>query len=292
MNRTTYIQQTAAIQRRYENKYYKLVQTGIRNEIDHIAGIVKYHGVEAARRYTMQQLHSKGLPAIIQSLYLEVGLQFARKTWRVLQEQRRALKPAKSVGLSIEFKAGGFGFNSAWVQFIKDFLYLFLIEKITFEVAITTRDVIMNVLNDSIANGWGVDETVRHLDELPLDKTQAARIVRTEITRASNTGVFAAGSTYEFEQTKEWISAHDNRTRGSHAKDHASHVDLDGITINYEDHFTDPRNGDQLMFPGDPAASAASTINCRCVIALQTKVGADGRPIRKNSVFANIRVVQ
>jgi hypothetical protein len=70
-------------------------------------------------------------------------------------------------------------------------------------------------------------------------------------------------------------------------------VALDGHRIDIEDVFIDPRNGDQLRFPGDPLASAASTINCRCSLALLAKRDANGRliPKRKTTVviFPNQR---
>ncbi|RDJ93569.1 hypothetical protein B4Q13_21035, partial [Lacticaseibacillus rhamnosus] len=83
------------------------------------------------------------------------------------------------------------------------------------------------------------------------------------------------------EQMKEWISAHDRRVRGVDPKDHASHIGLDGIRINAGDLFEDPRNGDLLDHPGDPKASAASTINCRCSVAYTAKRDDNGNLIPK-----------
>ena len=114
--------------------------------------------------------------------------------------------------------------------------------------------------------------------------------MRTETTRAANTGAMAAGSTFEYEQEKEWISARDMRTRGRDPNDHANHVKLDGMVVDYEGYFVDPRNGDKLRFPGDPGGNGlpntqpASTINCRCSVALVAKFGEDGRLIPKKKL--------
>lgn len=277
MNKQQHIKETSLIQRRFENKYFPKVKAVLQSEVDHVAGIVEHQGIDAAIKYCSEHIHSKGLPAIIQQLYIEVGSQFARRQWRIFLQQKRNAR--KSV--SVSFQTKGFGFNAAWVKWIKDFLIQFLIEKITFQVAETTRKILLTVLNNAIEGGWGIDKTVRALDELPLSTTQAARIVRTEITRATNTGTFAAGATFDFEQTKEWIAAHDKRTRGQEKNPHASHVLLDGQTIDYDTHFIDPINADRLLFPGDPDASAASTINCRCSVALLAKVDEQGRLIPK-----------
>lgn len=282
MNRQTHIQEITTLQRRYEAKYFPKVKKAIQAEVDHVAGLVQHQGIQSAIRYVSEHLHSKEITGVIIELYKEVGGRFARKTWIGLQSQRRNAR--KSVSQEIEIK--GFGFNAEWVQWIVDFLKMYLIEKITFAVASTTQDALMFVLSKSINEGWGVDKTVEALSELPLSATQAARIVRTEITRAANAGVYSAGQTFDFEQTKEWMAAHDMRTRGQHPNDHASHIGLDGVTIDYEDYFIDPRNGDKLLFPGDPNGSAASVINCRCNIALVAKLDKDGRLIPKGQTVS------
>lgn len=279
------------LQRKYESKYFPKVKAVIKAEVDSVISVVQSDGIDSAMRYVMLHVHSKELPIVIQALYQEVGLRFARRQWILSRQQDRGKRKGHIItemsnkGLSLEFvQTKGFGFNAEWVQFIKDFLYRFLLEKITFQVAESTRNALLAVLNNAIAGGWGITKTVQALDDLPLSSTQAARIVRTEITRAANTGVFAAGSTYDFEQQKVWISALDTRTRGNPItgqSDHANHWSMNGTTIDYEEYFTDPRNGEELLFPGDPSASAESTINCRCNLALVSKVDENGRLIPK-----------
>jgi len=93
---------------------------------------------------------------------------------------------------------------------------------------------------------------------------------------------------------KEWISIHDHRTRGVNPKDHANHIALDGVTIDFEDYFVDPRNGVRLFQPGDPKAKgsakdkAASVINCRCNMALKPKRDSRGRLIPKRKTTSVI----
>lgn len=252
--------------RKMEVKYYHRIQKILESEINKIASIVRTDGIQNAISVT-GSLITSDIPVVVNELYNEVGLARARMQWRVFLQQTREAK--------------GFGFNAEWVQFIHDYLYRFLIDKITFEVTKTTRDVLLALLNRAVADGWGIDKTVSAMKELPLSRTQAARIARTETTRASNTGAMAAGSTFEYEQTKEWIAAHDKRTRGQNPGDHASHIGLDGIIIDYEDYFTDPVNGDKLRYPGDPEGSAASVINCRCSIAILGKRDENNRLIPK-----------
>lgn len=267
----------AILQRRYELKYFPIVRKAIKKRISSLIEVVKESGIDAGVKYLSKEVDSGDLPGVIRGMYETVGLRFARLQWQELQRQKRTgVKRDKSL---MEVK--GFGFNQTWVDFIKNYLFRFLLEKITYRVSETTREVLLNTLNTAIEKGWGISETVRALDELPLSASQAARIVRTEVTRAANTGAMAAGSTFEFEQVKEWISARDMRTRGTDAEDHASHIGLDGQIVDYNEPFIDPRNKDRLMFPGDPNAKAESTINCRCSVAIVAKRDLNGRLIPK-----------
>lgn len=266
-------EQNRIIQRRYEVNYFPKVKKAIDKEISSLIETVKTEGVQAGVNEVNKMITIPGLPVVVQQLYQKVGLRFARMQWSKFLQQKRQTK--------------GFGFNDVWAGFIKDFLFRFLLEKITFQVSAYTRDVLLTTLNKAIEEGWGVDKIVKELQDLPLSRTQAARIVRTEVTRAANTGAMAAGSTFEFEQEKEWIAANDARTRGRNPEDHASHVLLDGTVIDYDDYFTDSRNGDKLRFPGDPGGNGipetkpASTCNCRCSIAIVGKVDERGRLIPK-----------
>lgn len=284
------------LQRKFEQLYFPKVEKVIKDRISSLIRVIEVRGIDAGRDHLYRQVDSGGLGKVIEGLYLTVGVRSAKIQWQDLQRQKRLGKKHKETDYLLSTKANGkrleeslmqvkgFGFNESWVQFIKDYLYRFLLEKIVFRVSESTRNALLNVLSDAVQKGWGINETVKELEDLPLSKTQAARIVRTEITRAANTGAMAAGDTFEFEQNKEWISALDRRTRGRDPEDHASHVGLDGQIIPYEEPFTDPRNGDKLMFPGDPNAMAESTINCRCSVAIIAKRDLQGRLIPKKNV--------
>jgi hypothetical protein len=284
LNREEYIRETVLLNRRFEAKYYPKVKRAIDRQISSLIEAVK----EGRGMSAVNQIVSTPITQVMESMYQEIGLRYARRTYRDQQEQRRVVRGNKGgysrvhsvKGLTAPPLVKGIGLNTLWRQMIKKLLGEFLLE-MTFDIAKTTRETLTRILQKSIDEGWGVDRTVKELEDLPLSRTQAARIVRTEVTRAANTGVNVAGETSEFEQTKEWISAKDHRTRGTDPEDHASHVLLNGITVDYDDVFIDPRNKDELRYPGDPKAKAESTINCRCSMVVRLKYGEDGRPIRK-----------
>lgn len=286
MNTQTFHNTFTTVNRIYEKKYQSKVEAVL---IPHsLIPMIKSKGVQAALNETRGFIHNPSLALVVRQLYVDVGLKHSQMNYvRMRDEIRSSRRKAlpidivtKELIIDMQVKAS-FGFNPTWTKFIVDYLNHFLIEKITFEVSRTTRDELLKVLNQSITEGWSIDETVKRIESLPFTKMQAARIVRTEVNRAANVGAKAQSSTFAFEQNKEWISAEDNRVRGLKPSDHASHVSLNGTTINEGDVFVDPRNGDFLEFPGDPKASAASTINCRCSVAYVAKRNAEGRLIPK-----------
>jgi len=257
--------------------FFKPVSKSIQKRVDEVINTINSNGIQAGITYLNNNLTNPELSAEIKRLYKTVGLRHANETTRDLKRQERG---SKFSIVMMEEKAG-FGFNAEWVQFIIDYLQRHFIEKITFNVNRTLRDYLLGQLNRSITEGMGVDETVRNLSESGFSDMQAARIVRTEVNTAANAGTLAAGETYEYQMLKTWIAVHDNRTRGVDPKDHASHIGLDKTTIDFEDVFVDPRNGDTLTAPGDPTASAESIINCRCKLGLKPKRDRNGRLIPK-----------
>jgi len=262
------------INRKFETLFFPRIKKPIQDKINSLTAVVNTMGVHAGISYLNQKLTIDGLTLEVQRIYEVVGVRHANDVTRGLKKQPIIKK--------------GFGFNDDWVRFIQAYLQNHLIENITFNVNKTLRDYLLRVLQTSISEGWGIDETVRELRGSGFSDMQAARIVRTEVNTAANVGVLAAGETYDYEMQKKWISVHDFRTRGQNPKDHANHISLDGTTIDFDDVFVDPRNGDRLKHPGDPSASAASIINCRCNMALKPKRDSRGRLIPKRKTTSVI----
>lgn len=222
-------------------------------------------GYDYAMGQLRQTVGNDALNRVIRTLYKQVGTRHAQITYsRLLHDQQK-----------------GFGFNAIWTQFIEDYLKRFLLDKITFAVASTTREALLRALTRGVEKGLGVDGMIDTLKDWPYERFQAARIVRTEVNRAANVGAKAQAETGQYEQQKEWVAVKDFRTRGHKPQDHASHVALNGTRIDANDLFIDPRNGDKLEFPGDPNASAESTINCRCSAVFVNKRDNNGNLIPK-----------
>jgi len=275
---------SVTLNKKYEILFFPRIEKTIAAKFDETVSIVKSNGVQAAISALNNELTNPELTKEIQRLYATVGTRYANDSYRQLKIKQRGLrKPVKEIGFdSLETKAGGsFGFNETWVKWILNYLQTHLLENIVFNVNATTRDHILRVLGRSISEGLGIDKTVQLLKNDTFSETQSARIARTEVNIASNAGTLAAGKTYEYQMQKEWVAVTDFRTRGRNPDDHASHVALNGTVIDFEDVFTDSRNNDKLKSPGDPKASAASIINCRCQLTLKPKEDARGRLIPK-----------
>jgi hypothetical protein len=276
--RRTYSSEFERINRKFEAKWFPKVEKTLKGKVSSLINIVKARGVQAGMDALAVDLINKDLHDTVKDLYLEVGLRHARKTYRHIKQD----VGRKSYASQVETK--GFGFNADWAAFILNYLQEFLTSKITFDVNATTREKLLEVLQQGVADGLSIEEMVNQLEDLPFIPFQTARIVRTEINRAANVGTMAAVDTSEYEMNKEWISAHDRRTRGNPMtgqNDHADHWNMNGLVVGYEEKFTDTRSKTQLSFPGDPEAGAADTVNCRCSVAPIAKRDQNGRLIPK-----------
>jgi uncharacterized protein with gpF-like domain len=293
LNQNEHISEYNRINRKYETKYFGKVHKAIKAKVSSLITDIKEKGLQPALNTLQSDLVNADLTDVVKSLYLEVGLRYARKEYKRQKNELRS-RPKKNANIqkaiSVPVETKGFGFNEQWIAFILNYLTEFLTSKITFTVNETTRQELYDVLSEGIANGSGIDEIVNKLENLPFTRVQAARITRTEINRAANVGTMAGVDTSEYEMNKKWVSANDFRVRGRMPKDHADHFHLNGLVIDFHEKFKDKRNGDKLDFPGDPKASAASSINCRCSVAPLFKEDGMGNIIPKAqpSIYAPV----
>lgn len=257
------------INRRLETIWLPTIRQALRYTVNNVIAALRKGGQSEATRWMATNVVNPKIGETIRGLYRQVGLRHARRMNVILNDEPQQLKRL--------------GKNDEWVSFIQDYLEKNLFTKITLKMNETTKKALLLAIQTGIDKGLGIDDIVRSLQDWPFLYFQAARIVRTEVNRAANVGIMASASTFKFEQVKEWISAEDNRVRGTKPEDHASHVRLDGRVVEENEYWIDPRNGDVLRFPGDPEASAASVINCRCTMGITAKRDANGRLIPKKT---------
>lgn len=130
-------------------------------------------------------------------------------------------------------------------------------EKLAEDINNTTVDGLEGIISEGVASGAGVREISGQIAEKynEFDTFRSERIARTETTMANNEGMLEAYKQSDVATHKEWIATMDDRTRDAHAA-------ADGEMVPVDEPFSSG-----LMYPGDPSADPADTINCRCVIA-------------------------
>lgn len=279
--RRKYGREVEKINRRLEDKFLPSVRKAIKWRVDTVVNALNEGGTQAALQVLTLATGNARLGSAIDSLYQQVAIRHARRVNNLLRNEPMQLK----------YITGRLGYNEEWISFVNAYLQENIFQKVVIDIDATTREALLKAVQKGIEEGMGVDEITALVVGKNIERWQAARIVRTEVTRAANVGVMAAGETFEYEQSKEWIAVMDMRTRGTEPKDHANHRALDGSVIDSGDTWVDPRNGDILRFPGDPNASAASVINCRCTAALTAKRDSNGRliPKKKKSLISVIQ---
>lgn len=245
-----------------EERFAGPVFRAIRSQVRAFMVTLREQGVEQARNHIDFTPFNANLEDVVTNMYKTAGLLRASQVRSELREQQ--LKR--------------FGRNDEMTAIIMDYLQRYILDKSVRPISQTTREWVLRKIQQGINEGKGTQEIAKWIMEDPSNvkflKYQAVRIVRTETVRATNIGAIAAAETSPFATVKEWISAHDNRTRHSHRL-------VDGQIAEMSEPFS---NG--LMQPGDPKGDAKEVINCRCVIAVVAKRDENGRLIMNNQMMA------
>lgn len=257
----------------FEREHLKPVFNALHEQIKPVVKILREQGIEAAQR-SLDVIHiNSHLAAPIRDIYKDVGLYFANKT---IHDLNQSVKEVKA----------GFGFNEEFLREILAFFAQYLLNKAILPISETTKNQILQVISEGIANGWGADKIAVTLESPELILWRARLIVRTEANKAMNYGQQIGEAKSEWESTKTWIAANDHRTRDSHRQ-------VDDVMVDFKERFVVPiyqgaknpvQLGVDLMTgPGDPHASAGNVCNCRCTLAFKAKRDENGRLIPKKS---------
>jgi len=122
----------------------------------------------------------------------------------------------------------------------------------------TTRDRLRDTLAEGEGAGEGLAElTARVREVFGGRRDNSPTIARTETSGAYSYATTEAWSDSGVVESKEWLTAHDDVVRDTHAA-------ADGQVVALDAQF---RVGSDLLdFPGDPSGSAEEIINCRCTL--------------------------
>jgi len=267
-------QQYLRLTTRWANKFEPLVAAAIKAQIAEFIAILKEKGLRAAQNsLTLFVFHDQSTE-VLGRLFREFALNYATRNYNRLM---RAPKQKRKDG-------GAFGVAEEFNRDITDYLNQFLLTRAVLPVTEGTKKQILAILTQGQNEGWSIDRIIQELESSGNDELtdfRARRIVRTELTIASNFADKMVQDKVPFAVIKTWISVHDNRTRDSHEK-------MDGVEVEGDADFHVPvmkgklQIGIDLMTgPGDPSATPGNIINCRCTKALIPKRDSKGRLIPK-----------
>jgi len=196
---------------------------------------------------------------IYKELYFKVGFPTYKKMLRKYKSQKN----------TAEF---------TFEQIIQSFLTDFGGQRIV-SVHASFIESILQIISQGYAQNLSVADITRLLqNQFYWNRVQAQRIARTETTTITNAATVLAADTSIYQMEKVWISVQDARTRRP-PKSIFDHLDMNGTRVDYNTKFL--VSGFEMEYPGDPKAPAGNVINCRCKIAVVTKVDEDGLPLLK-----------
>ncbi len=257
----------------FERQHLRAVSTALHKQIQPVVTTLREHGIQAAID-SVDVIHINSyLAPPIKDIYSTVGLYFANKT-------------IFDINQSVKETKGAFGFNEEFLREILAYFANYLLSKAVLPISETTRQQILEVLNQGMTLGWGAEKIATILESPEFTLVRARLIVRTESNKAMNYGQQLGEAKSDWESTKKWIAANDHRTRHSHRL-------IDDTVLDFKDRFMVPifKGGkiqiqtgvDMMTGPGDVHASAGNVCNCRCTLSFAAKRDENGRLIPKKS---------
>lgn len=252
ITRETYIRNQQIIQHRIMKLFLPKIYSALQSQIKHAVHSVKTRGIHSAQGNIHGSILNEGIGKAVTDIYHAAAKLAIRK-----------YKPNKKA----------FGATQDFIDSVLAYFKKNLLDNVVSPISQTTIKQIEDVLQKAVAGGWGVDKTVKELEDSPITKNRARMIVRTETVKAANFTQLAAADMEDYEMEKQWIAVEDGRTRRSH-----SHAGVDGERQDLDQPYS---NG--LMFPGDPKGEAAEVINCRCTQGFFAKRDLSGKLIPKKS---------
>jgi hypothetical protein len=255
---------------RLEKKFIRRVYNALVSQVQQFIEDMQTNGLQSAKgRLYVSIAGNEQIGPVIQDIHKEAGLYFGKKTYYEIRRSARRKIEKAGFGLSEEWLA-------AIIAFFKD-EYFSLVQ----QISDTTKEQIFRVLSKAAEEGLSNDDIVKQLIAPEINAARARLITRTELNKGAFAGRKIAEMDSEWEVEKEWISAHDHRTRHSHRA-----VDGDVVDVNGKFAVATPKGGtDYMEGPGDPTASAANVCNCRCSSATRAKRDENGRLIPKARVI-------
>lgn len=263
----TYYTQFRARQLSIERKFVAQVYREVRKQYQSAIASVQNNGVEYTRRNLASIIKPDGILKVIRALYrraafIEANYQLSSLIRK--SEQKKSLtlkrKPDASFGIGFDSIAG----------VVDEYFKVRQLRLSALPITETTKRQLQDHLFDEIDRGKSTVQAVADFRELALtsglgkssfSRNRAKGIIQTESTRAMSFGGLIGAYMSGVDVDKVWVTSADEKVRGAKRNVRYPHTVLDRQVTSLFGAFM---NGEPIRFPGDPDASKANIINCRC----------------------------
>lgn len=246
----------------------------------HLAKVIANTGTAAAHSWRARDTDhedqviaglGKALRAVLLPSLVHTAETFAARLGERQKAAGSIVALETKTGLTLETKLA---YGENYTAAIREAIALHVAERIT-GISESLRAAIANVISDGVAQDLGTEAIAANIVEATsgeIGLARARRIARTEVHFAAMFGQIKAAEASPLQYEKEWLPTEDLRVRKGHAE-------MNEVRVKLADAFVVPLyrrqkvsgvsqwvqvGSDRMRYPGDPEASAANVINCRC----------------------------
>ena len=258
------------LHKEYETYAYPLIKKALDEQIKAVTNFTDETNFDDLQVYIQFLVDQKPLYDALEKIYTKVGVSSATFSYDWIRNS----VPKSRKDFIIDF------FNPQWYIEMVEYFRLIGGTKVQ-GIDQTTMDKIKTVLADILGRNLSRRDQARLFEETLNDpafnRARSLVIARTESTTAANHGINVGAESSDYEVNKFWINTKDKRTRRTHLA-----MTNERIPINQPFLV----GSTKMMYPGDVGNAlntipAAEVVNCRCVMATEALVDADGLPILK-----------
>jgi len=253
------------LHKEYETYAYPLIKKALDEQTKAITNFTDESNFDDLQVYIQFLVDQKPLYNALEKIYGRVGVSAATFSYDWIRNS----VPKTKKDYIIDF------FNAEWYVEMVNYFRLIGGTKVT-GIDETTIDKIKNVLANILGQNLSRRDQAKlfeqTLNDPAFNRARSLVIARTESTTAANYGINMGAESSDYEVAKFWINTKDKRTRRTHLL-----MSKEPIAINQPFMV----GGTEMMYPGDPSVPAKEVVNCRCVMATEAIVDADGLPILK-----------
>lgn len=226
-----------ARRKRFERRYARLIRAAMAMQLEQSLSLI------ALGEQSVEVVQEEPVRNALSELYKEVGVYFAEYTYNALLKSYSQKKVTPRLG---------------WESNILLTILSQIGNRIS-SITQTVKDKIRTSLSESFEKGLSVEDTQKQIRKefSRYSRHHALLIARTELVSASNMGSILGAKSTGLNLLKGWLATRDQRTRPDHLMANNQYVPMTGF-FNV--------GGELMQYPGDPSASAANTVMCRCAI--------------------------